>query len=326
MKPRVLITARTFGRVATRPAEWLEEQGYDLVFSDLPKPVAEADLAGAIAGFDGLICGNDRVTARVFEAADRLRVVSRQGTGVDNIDLAAAEAHGVVVTNTPGTNTDTVAELAVGLMFALARRIVPAHVSTSAGGWERFIGTEVQGKTVGIVGLGKIGKAVARRAAALGAQVIAFDPARDEEFAARYGVEYVELDDLLRRADFVTLHLPLNAETQSIISRERLALMRPGSFLINAARGGLVDEAALAEALGEGRLAGAALDCFDSEPPAGSPLLGLDNCITLPHIGAYTKESLERMGMMVAENLDAVLKGKQPHSIVAGTVRKGDEK
>lgn len=316
MKYKVLSTARSFGKVSTRPVEWLKSQGFELVTTDLPKPLTENDMIKVIKGMDAVIVGNDRVTARVFKAADRLKVISMHGVGVDHIDIKAAMEAGVVVTNTPGANTEAVAELTVGLIFTLTRRILPAHLSTRAGAWERFVGTEVRGKTVGIIGLGRIGKAVARRMKALGAKVLAYDTIKDKDFAIQMQIEYVELEELLKSADIVTLHLPLTAQTENLLNSNRLNLMKKGSFLINTARGGLIDEDALVRALKSGHLGGAALDVYINQPPEGSPLLKTDNCITLPHIGAYSVEALERMGMMAAENVVAVIKGGKPHNVV----------
>ena len=318
MRYKVLSAARSFGKVSTKPVKYLESQGFEVVFTDLPKPLSEDDLAGIIKGMDAVICGNDNVTKKVFQAADRLKVVSKHGVGVDRIDLEAAAECGVIVTNTPGANTEAVAELAVGLMFALSRQIVQAHSATKAGGWSRFVGMEIWGKNIGIIGLGRIGKAVARRMKALGGNVLAYDVMRDEEFAAEMQIEYVELDRLLGESDIVTLHTPVTEETENFLDRKRISMMKHGAYLVNAARGELVDEEALAEALGTGQLAGAALDVYRKEPPEGSPLLKLNNCITLPHIGAYSREALERMGMMAAENVVAVITNGKPHNIVAG--------
>jgi len=318
MEYKVLSAARSFGKVSAEPVKYLESQGFEVVFTDLPKPLSEDDLAGIIKGMDALICGNDYVTKKVFRAADRLKVVSKHGVGVDRIDLEAAAESGIIVTNTPGANTEAVAELAVGLMFALSRQIVQAHCAAKAGGWSRFVGMEILGKNIGIIGLGRIGKAVARRVKGLGAGVLAYDVIRDEEFAAEMGIKYVDLERLLRESDIVTLHTPVTEETENFLDGKRINMMKQGAYLVNTARGELIDEEALAEALGSGQLAGAALDVYRREPPEGSPLLEMNNCITLPHIGAYSREALERMGMMAAENAAAVITNGKPHNIVAG--------
>lgn len=313
---KVLSTTRSFGRVSTKPVEWLKRQGFEVVTTDLPKPLAERDIINLIKDMDAAIVGNDRITTRIFEAANHLKVISMHGVGVDNIDLKSAEEHGVVVTNTPGANTEAVAELTIGLIFSLVRQIPQAHISTRAGGWQRFVGTEIKGKTAGIIGFGNIGKSVAGRLKALGMKVVTYDIVKDKTLAVKGGVRYAALEDLLRDSDIVTIHIPFTAETRNLLNRQRLKLLKKGAFLINTARGGLVDEDAMAEMLKDGRLAGAALDVYDREPPEMNPLLKIENCITLPHIGAYTIDAIERMGMMAAENVVSVIKGKKSHNIV----------
>ncbi|MCD6219629.1 phosphoglycerate dehydrogenase [Candidatus Calescamantes bacterium] len=316
MRYKVLITSRSFGRVTKNPAIWLENQGFELIYSDLPKPLTEKDMIISIHGMDAAIVGNDEITAQVFKVADRLKVISMHGVGVNHIDLKAAEEKGVVVTNTPGANTEAVAELTIGLIFALARQIPQAHLSTRRGGWERFVGIEIKNKIVGIIGLGRIGKIVARYLRALGTKILAYDVVKDNDFALQMDIHYVELEELLRESDIVTLHIPLTPQTQNLLDSRRLKLMKKGSLLINTARGELIDEVALVTLLKNGYLGGAALDVYTKQPPKGSPLLELDNCITLPHIGAYSREALEQMGMMAAENVVAVIKGERPHNVV----------
>ena len=270
----------------------------------------------SIPGMDAVIVGNDQITDKVLSVADKLKVISKHGVGVDNIDLAAAKEKGVIVTNTPGANTEAVAELTVGLIFALVRKIVDAHLSTRSGEWKRFVGVEIQGKTVGVIGLGRIGKEVAKKLIGLGAKVVAFDIVKNWAFAKKFKIKYLELSELLRNSDIITLHLPLTSQTENLLNEERLKLMKKGSFLVNTARGKLIDEESLAMALKSGRLAGAAVDVYGKEPSKKSILLKTDKCITLPHIGAYSSEALERMGMMTAENVVAVIYGKKPHNIV----------
>jgi len=316
MRKRILVTSRSFGKIARAPAEWLETQGFELNTTDRPRPLSEDDMIALIRDMDAVIVGNDKVTAPVLAAGNRLKVVSMHGVGVNHIDVAAAERHGVVVTNVPGANSEAVAELAIGLLFACARRIVESHVSTRAGGWERFAGVEIQGKTLGVVGFGRIGQAVARRAKALGCRVLACDPVADTEAAKQMDVTLTDLDTLLSDADFVSLHLPLTPETEKTINSESLMKMKPGGILINTSRGGVVDEAALAETLRSGHLAAAGVDVYAKEPPISSPLMGVENCIMLSHIGAYSIEALERMGMTAARNAAAVLRGETPEHVV----------
>ncbi len=284
-----------------------------------------ASLAGAIADYDGLaVRSATRVTPEIIEKADKLRVVGRAGIGVDNIDLAAASARGIVVMNTPFGNSITTAEHAIAMMLALARNIPEAHATTRAGKWEkaRFMGTELTGKTLGLIGCGNIGSVVASRAIGLRMRVAAYDPFLSDLRARELGVEKVEaLEDVLARADFVSLHLPKTEKTANILSAERIAQMKRGARLINCARGGLVDEAAVAEAVGSGHLAGAAFDVFATEPPGESPLLGLENVVVTPHLGASTSEAQENVALQVAEQMsDYLLHGAIQNAINAPSI------
>jgi len=263
-------------------------------------------LADVIGEYDGLAVRSlTKVTSRVIERAKRLKVIGRAGIGIDNIDLAAATARGIIVMNTPLGNAVTTAEHAVSLMMALARQIPAADASTKAGKWEknRFMGVELFNKTLGIVGCGNIGSIVADRARALRMKVIAFDPFLSPERAIEIGVEKVEFEALLARADFVSLHAPLTDRTRNIIDAAALARMKPGARVINCARGGLVVEAALAEALRSGHVAGAALDVFETEPAIDNPLFAFENVICTPHLGASTAEAQENVALQVAEQM-----------------------
>jgi D-3-phosphoglycerate dehydrogenase len=270
-------------------------------------------LAAAIGGFDGLaIRSATKVTAKLLEQATGLKVIGRAGIGVDNVDIPAATAHGIIVMNTPFGNSITTAEHAITLMLALARQIPEADVSTRAGKWEKnkFLGVEIFGKTLGIIGCGNIGSIVADRAIGLKMKVIAYDPFLSAERAVKLGVEKVELDELLRRADFITLHTPLTDKTRSIINAESLAASKKGVRLINCARGELVDETALYDALKSGHVAGAALDVFREEPATASPLFNLPNVVCTPHLGAATTEAQENVALQVAEQMsDYLLRG-----------------
>ncbi len=261
-------------------------------------------LAAAIAGYDGLLVrSSTAVTAGVLAAADRLRLVGRAGVGVDNIDVAAATARGVVVMNTPFGNAVTTAEHAIAMMMALARQIPGADRSMRSGKWEkaRFVGVELAGKTLGLVGCGAIGSIVASRAQGLRMRVIAADPFLSAERARELGVERVELPDLMRRADIVSVHAPLNDSTRGLLGAGAFAAARDGVRLVNCARGGIVDEAALHDALVGGKVAGAALDVFGVEPPGDSPLLALENVVVTPHLGASTAEAREKVAQQIAE-------------------------
>ncbi len=259
-----------------------------------------------------------KVTRELLDAAPNLKVVGRAGIGVDNVDVTSATARGVVVMNTPFGNAITTAEHAIAMMFALARQIPEASASTKAGKWEknRFMGAELFGKTLGLIGCGNIGSIVADRAIGLKMKVVAFDPFLSEKRALELGVEKAELHDVLARADFVTLHTPLTEQTKNILSRENIARMKKGARLLNCARGGLVDEAALSDALQSGHLAGAALDVFETEPATDSPLFALDNVVCTPHLGAATAEAQENVALQVADQMaDFLLTGAVSNAI-----------
>ena len=275
------------------------------------KPGLSADELAAIIGeYDGLaVRSATKVTRSVLEAAGRLRVVGRAGIGVDNVDIPAATARGVVVMNTPFGNSITTAEHAIALMFALARQLPQADASTQAGKWEknRFMGVELTAKTLGLIGCGNIGSIVASRALGLKMKVLAYDPFLTEERAVELGVEKVHLHELLARSDFITLHTPLTDQTRNILSRENLAKTKKGVRIINCARGGLVDEAALKDSLDSGHVAGAALDVFESEPATASPLFGTPGFISTPHLGASTNEAQVNVAIQVAEQMSDFL-------------------
>ncbi|HEY8812662.1 MAG TPA: phosphoglycerate dehydrogenase, partial [Candidatus Dormibacteraeota bacterium] len=279
----------------------------------------EAALVAAIGAFDALVVRSQtRVTEPVLEAGKRLRVVGRAGVGVDNIDVAAATKRGILVVNAPRGNIAAAAEHTIALLLASARWIPQADASVRRGEWQRsqYTGVEIRGKTLGVIGLGNIGTEVAKRAQGLEMEVIAFDPVVPEERAEQFNVELVGLDDLLRRSDFVSVHVPLVEGTRNLINADRLALMKPTARLINAARGGIVDETALADALGRGALAAAAADVFEREPPSDSPLLALPNFIATPHIAASTTEAQTSVAFDVAEEVAAVLAGELPRYTV----------
>ena len=268
------------------------------------------ELKGIIGDYDGLaIRSSTKVTKDLLASADRLKVVGRAGIGVDNVDIPAATARGVVVMNTPFGNSITTAEHAIALMFALARQLPEADSSTQAGKWEknRFMGVEVTGKTLGLIGAGNIGSIVAARALGLKMKVVAYDPFLTPERAVELGVEKVELDELLRRADFISLHTPLTDQTRNILSREALAKTKAGVRIVNCARGGLIDETALKDALDSGHVAGAALDVFEKEPATASPLFGTPGFISTPHLGASTSEAQVNVAIQVAEQMSDFL-------------------
>ncbi|MGC8477557.1 MAG: phosphoglycerate dehydrogenase [Acetobacteraceae bacterium] len=287
--------------------------------TDVKPGLSPAELRAIIGEYDGLaIRSATKVTRELLEAAGNLKVVGRAGIGVDNVDVKSATARGVVVMNTPHGNTITTAEHAIAMMFALARQIPEASASTKAGKWEknRFMGVELTGKTLGLIGCGNIGSIVAERAIGLHMKVVAYDPFLGEKRALALGVEKVELDALLARADLITLHTPLTDATRNILSREALAATKKGVRIINCARGGLVDEVALAEAIVSGHVAGAALDVFETEPATRSPLFELENVVCTPHLGAATAEAQENVALQVAEQMsDFLLSGAVANAI-----------
>ncbi len=298
-------------------AEPLAEEGLALLRAEHEVDVAaresRADFLRRLPGYEALVVRSQvDVDAEAFAAGRRLVVVGRAGVGVDNIDLDAATRAGVTVVNAPTANTVAAAEHTLGLLYALARRIPAADASLRAGKWERsrFLGQELRGKTLGIVGLGKIGMAVAQRARAMEMELLGNDPFVTEEAAAQHGIRLLPLPELLERADVLTVHVPLTHATRGLIGADQLACMKPTALLVNVARGGVVDEAALSAALHQGRLAGAAVDVFENEPPAGSPLLGAPNTVLTPHLGASTEEAQARVAVETAQQILDVLAGR----------------
>jgi D-3-phosphoglycerate dehydrogenase len=298
-------------------AEPVASEGVDLLRAhhevDLLPGLSPEEYRARIADYDALVVRSQvRVDAALIAAGTRLVVIGRAGVGVDNVDLDAATRAGIVVVNAPTGNTIAAAEHTLALLFALARRVPAADASVRRGEWTRarFTGVELRGKTLGIVGLGKIGLAIADRARALEMAVLGSDPFVSTEQAALHGVELVDLDALLGRSDVVTVHVPATRTTRGLIGAEAIAKMRPGALLLNVARGGIVDEAAVAAALAEDRLGGAGIDVFETEPPTGSPLLGAPNTVLTPHLGASTAEAQVLVSTEVAEQILDVLDGR----------------
>ena len=304
-----------------RAIEVFEQRGIDF---DVNTGLPEDRLVAAIADCDGLaVRSATKVSAAVFDAAPRLKVVGRAGIGVDNIDVDAATTKGVVVMNTPFGNAITTAEHTIAMMFALARQIPEANASTRGGKWEksRFMGVELTGKTLGIVGCGNIGSIVAERALGLRMKVVAYDPYLTEQHATDIGIDKLDLDTLLARADFITLHTPLTDQTRGIIDARAFAHMKPGVRLINCARGGLIAEADLKAGLESGHIAGAALDVFAVEPPHDNPLFGVDNLICTPHLGASTTEAQVNVAIQIAEQMaDFLLTGAVTNALNMASV------
>ena len=305
MAPKVLIS----DKLSPAAVQIFKDRGIDVTFD--PGLGKDKDRLAAIIGeYDGLaIRSATKATEKLIERAANLKVIGRAGIGTDNIDKDAASKKGVIVMNTPFGNMITTAEHAIAMMFAVARQIPEASASTHAGKWEKskFMGVELTGKTLGVIGAGNIGGIVCERALGLKMKVVAYDPFLSEERAEKLGVQKVELDDLLARADFITLHVPKTEQTNNILNAEAIAKLKPGVRVINCARGGLVDEAALAEALRSGHVAGAAFDVFEVEPATDSPLFNLPNVVCTPHLGAATTEAQENVAVQVAEQMSDYL-------------------
>jgi D-3-phosphoglycerate dehydrogenase len=305
MTPRVLIS----DALSPAAVQIFKDRGVDVDFQ--PNLGKEKDkLAELIGGFDGLaIRSATKVSGKILDKARSLKVIGRAGIGVDNVDIPAATARGIIVMNTPFGNSITTAEHAITLMLAMARQIPQADASTQAGKWEknRFMGVEITGKTLGVIGCGNVGSIVANRGLGLKMEVIAYDPFLSPERAAEIGIEKVELDELFKRADFITLHTPLTEKTKNIVDAKALTTMRKGVRIINCARGGLVDEVALRAALDAGHVAGAAFDVFSEEPAVNNPLFGHPNVVCTPHLGAATTEAQENVALQIAEQMSEYL-------------------
>lgn len=282
-------------------------KGFSDVDVEYRPGLSEEELANAIKGVNGLVIrSGSKVTAKVLEAADSLKVIGRAGIGVDNVDIPAASRRGVIVMNTPTGNATTTAEHAITLMLSLARKIPQANASMKAGKWEKskFQGREITGKTLGVLGLGNIGRIVCDRAQGLHMKVIGYDPVLSSEKAAELGVELVSTDELFKRADVITCHTPMTPETKGIINKDAIAKMKDGVLIVNAARGGIVEESDIIEAVESGKVAGAALDVFTQEPtPEDFPVLKVPNIITTPHLGASTSEAQERVALEICDQV-----------------------
>ena len=314
----VLATPRSFAKLDPAPLKLLEENGCQVI--RLPKDggtLAE-QLPQYLPQADGIVAGLEEYTPELIRLGKKLKVISRYGVGYNNVDMAAAKEMGVTVCNTPGANSDSVADLAMALMLDAARNVTRMDAVIRAGGKDKPLsGGEMWKKTLGVVGTGRIGKGVIQRASGFQMKILAYDAYPDEAFVKAQGGRYVELDELFRESDFITLHAPLNDETRNMVDARRLSLMKPTAVLVNTARGGIIDEEALYQALKNGQIAGAALDATVAEPPCDSPLRELPNCLLTPHAGAATREAGNNMGMMAAQNALDVLNGRPCRFIVS---------
>jgi len=322
MSWKVLITARTMNEVGQHALHSLRDAGCELVTPPKPGPYPAEQLVKLLPGMDAVLASMDKFTAEVLSSTDasRLKAISRWGVGYDAIDVPAATRQGIVVAYTPGLLDETVADFAFSLLLAIARRIHVGHPAMMQGRWEPAWGTDVHGKTLGILGCGRIGQAVARRASGFSMKLIAYDlkPSPDAE---KLGVRFVTLEELLAQSDFLSLHAALTPENHGLLNESRLRMMKPSAYLINTARGALVDEAALARALQEGRIAGAALDAFVTEPlPADHPLHHAPNVLLTPHLASFARETGERVSNAAAQAIIHLMNGTRPRWVVAPQV------
>jgi D-3-phosphoglycerate dehydrogenase len=313
-KPKIYITSRSFGQ-RCEEALRLVESVAEVEKNPYGRAMNEKELLKAVENVEGLIVGADKVDRKIIGHSKNLKIIARHGIGVDNIDLEAATDHNIVVTYAPHVNADSVADFTVGLILSLARGIPHAHFSMDQKRWEstKFIGVELCGKMIGIIGLGEIGYKVAERAKGFDMKILYWSRRRKTDIEKELGIQYVNFEDLLRESDFITLHVALTDETYGMIGRKELALMKKNAYLVNTARGQIVDEKALYEAMRDGKIAGAALDVYYQEPPNfDNPIFKLDNVITTPHIAAYTIEALRRMDLVNAEDVVKFFKGEKP--------------
>ncbi len=313
---KIMVTPRSFSSTSDKPKNLLEKKYSNIDYNDTGKPYSKEVMKEKIKNIDGIIIGIDPLDEEVLKEAKDLKIISKYGVGTDNIDLDYASKNNIVVTNTPNANNNAVADLAFGLMITLARRIIEADHRTKNDEWGKIIGSAVNNKVLGVIGLGKIGKEVVKRAQGFNMEVMVFDIEEDEQFKEKYGVEYMSKEDLLKKADFISIHTPLTPQTKDLITKRELKMMKETSFLVNTSRGGIVNEEDLYYSLKENLIKGAALDAFVNEPPEDSPLKELDNIIMTSHMGAYTVEAIEKMGVDAVKNLIAGLEGDKPENIL----------
>ena len=309
----IFITTPTFGKFSPEPMQKLLDTGYEVSRID-PKTtgITEETVLSGLRGAEtiAIITGLEPITARVMDAVPNLKVIAKHGIGVDNVDLDAAKARGIGVFNAPGSNSDAVADFAMALLFAIARDVVNADKVVADGGWPKKFSAPVWGKTLGIIGFGNIGRCMALRGRGMNMRVLAYDPYFNDAFAQANNVEKSDVATILRESDFVSIHMPLTPETRNTIGLKELSTMKPTAYLINTARGGIINEADLYTALVEKKIAGAAFDAFESEPPTCRDLIALPNMIATPHMGGYTQEAVNNASHMVVDTVLDILAGK----------------
>lgn len=314
MTTKIICTSPTFGQYSAKAVEMIENEGYELVRIPAEEWKDPSKLINYAKDAQGWISGVSKCTREILESAPLLKVVTKHGTGVDSIDLNAAKEKNIVVANAPGLNANAVADLAFSFVLSLARKIPYSDKFVRNGKWKPVMGIELKGKTLGVIGLGAIGKGLIKKASSFDMNFVAFDVYQDEEFIKKYNVKMLsDAKEVLKEADFISLHVPLTAETRNMVSTDEFKMMKKTAYIINCARGGVIDEQALLNALNTEEIAGAALDVFTSEPPSvDNPLLALDNVIVAPHMGAYTEEAMAAISEVCAENVIRVLKGQEP--------------
>jgi D-3-phosphoglycerate dehydrogenase len=310
--PKCLIAPQTLATIEGPYREVLREAGFELVFPDRPVQMNEDELLVKLKGINASLAGSEPYTRKVLEANPQLRAIARAGVGFDAVDVAAATEHGVAVTICPGTNQDAVAEHTFTLILALAKGLIDQHLATKRGEWPRGATLPLRGRTLGIVGLGRIGKAVALRGIAFGMPILAYEPMPDRAFVEKHGVTLAPLDKVLAESDYISLHIPLTPESKYMINQRTLGLMKPTSFLINTARGPLINEADLHAALKEKKIAGAGLDVFEQEPPGKIPLFDQENLVLTPHAAGVDLQSRDDMALASAQSIVALATGGWP--------------
>lgn len=314
-KWKVVATAVTFGKVNKEPLERLQQTGCDVITNPFGRPFSGDELVEYAHDADAIILGNDKISGDVIKKCENLKVIAKHGVGIDSIDVKAANSMGITVTNAPGTNSQEVADLALGFILMLARGLYQANRDTKEGKWIKPTGKSLYQKTMGIVGLGAIGVALAKRASGFDMNILGYD-IKENSAALAVGVKYVPLDELLSKSDFISLHLPLTSGTENIIDADKFKIMKKDTILVDTARRKLIDYDALYKALTDGTLRGYATDVYDSEPPTHLALFDLPNVLLSPHIGGTTVESNKRMGDTAVDNVIAVLNGQTPPNIV----------
>jgi D-3-phosphoglycerate dehydrogenase len=310
---KVLVTPTSYGTNDPALRTQLENEVGEVVYNTSGKPLSSSQLASMLIGMDGFIAGLDDIDRAALNAADKLKVIARYGVGIDAVDLDAARDKNIIVTNTPGANSGSVAELTIGLMISLLRNIPSAVKATKSGEWKRMRGVSLEDKVIGLIGFGAIGRQVAQKLNGFNCRIVAFDPVADTEIAAELKVELLSLEEVATIADLLSLHCPVTNGTRNLVNSSFLEKMKPGSFLINTARGELINETALYDVIQSGRLGGAALDVFSKQPPdAKNPLFSLQQVLATPHMGSHTDGATNAMGWIALNDCLAVLRGEEP--------------